>query len=99
PGVGLGVIASGARSVTDEMFLAAARALSALAPVRTDPHGGLLPPLADIRQVSRHLALAVGAQAQRQGVAEPTTPSELQRRVDVRRWEPNYARMRKPALR
>jgi malate dehydrogenase (oxaloacetate-decarboxylating) len=95
--MGLGVIACGAHTVTDEMFLAAGRALSALSPARADRHAALLPPLADIRQVSRHIALAVGAQAQRQGLAEATTASDLERRVDAQRWEPRYACMRKPA--
>ena len=37
PGVGLGVIAAQAQRVTDAMFIAAARTLSDLAPVRRDP--------------------------------------------------------------
>jgi malate dehydrogenase (oxaloacetate-decarboxylating) len=94
PGVGLGVIASGARQVTDEMLLAAARALAECAPAARDPVGALLPPLAELRSVSRQVALAVGAEAQRQGLAEPTTPEELGRRVDARRWEPCYLPMR-----
>ena len=94
PGVGLGVIASAARRVTDEMFLAAARALADSAPVACAPGGALLPPLAELRRVSRQVALAVGAEAQRQGVAEQTTPEELERRVDAHRWEPRYLPLR-----
>jgi malate dehydrogenase (oxaloacetate-decarboxylating) len=95
PGVGLGVIAAGARRVSDEMFLAAARALSACSPSRTDPHGRLLPPLEEIRVVSRQIALAVGAEAQHQGLAERLPPDEWERRVDTRRWEPRYRTLRR----
>jgi malate dehydrogenase (oxaloacetate-decarboxylating) len=94
PGLGLGVIAAGARRVTDEMLLAAARALAECAPAARDPAGALLPPLAELRSVSRQVALAVGLEAQRQGLAEPTSPEELGRRVDARRWEPRYLPMR-----
>jgi malate dehydrogenase (oxaloacetate-decarboxylating) len=94
PGVGLGVLAAGARRVTDEMLLAAARALAECAPATRDPAGALLPPLAELRRVSREVALTVSATAQRQGVAEPTTPEELERRVDARRWEPRYLPVR-----
>jgi malate dehydrogenase (oxaloacetate-decarboxylating) len=94
PGVGLGVIAAKARRVTDAMLLAAARALAVGAPASRDPGGALLPPLRELRQVSREVALAVGAEAQRQGLAEQTAPEELQRRVDGCRWEPRYLPMR-----
>ena len=95
PGVGLAVIASGARRVTDAMFVAAARALSGLSPARLDPHAPLLPSLEDVRQVSRSVALAVGAQAQQDGVADPSSPEELAQRVDAMMWTPRYARLRR----
>ena len=95
PGVGLGVIAARARRVSDAMFLAAARALGEVSPARTDHNAALFPPLEEISQVSRRIALAVGAEAQRQGLAEPTTPEELERRVDAARWEPRYPRLRR----
>ena len=62
PGLGQGVIASGARRVTDAMFLAAARALGDASPARTDPDArACFPPLEEIVPVSRRIALAVGA--------------------------------------
>ncbi|MBX0326124.1 NAD-dependent malic enzyme [Oscillochloris sp. ZM17-4] len=93
PGVGLGVLASGARRVTDGMFVAAARALSALSPARIDPAASLYPTLEDVRIASRHVALAVGAEAQRAGVADPCEPEELARRIDELMWEPHYTRL------
>ena len=73
------------------MFVAAARAL-ARAPARQDPTASLFPSLEHVRPVSRPVAPAVGAEAQRAGLAEETTPAELARRVDATMWAPRYAR-------
>ncbi|HEY6402825.1 MAG TPA: malic enzyme-like NAD(P)-binding protein, partial [Blastocatellia bacterium] len=94
PGVGLGVIASGARRIRQEMFLAAARALSEMAPALNDPMASLFPDLNDIREVSRRVAIAVGAEAQALGLAETTTRDELENRVDRKMWTPRYLRYR-----
>src|SRR5947199_6458046 len=71
PGVGQGVIASGARRVSNTLFMAAARSLAEASPARATPGAPLVPPLADVARVSRQIALDVGAEAQRQGLAEP----------------------------
>jgi len=92
PAVGLGVVASGARQVTDGMMLAAARALGEHSPARTDPSGSLLPALRDVRGVARAIATAVGLEAQRAGVAAPTSPEELRDRVAAAQWTPEYPR-------
>lgn len=90
PGVGLGVLTSRARRVTDGMFLAAARALSAAAPSRIDPREPLYPRVEDVRAASRAVALAVGSEAMRAGVADPLDPQTLKQRVDAMMWEPRY---------
>jgi len=95
PGVGLGVLASGARRVTDSMFAAAARALSELSPARQDPTASLYPSLDNVRAAARQVALAVGSEAQRAGVAELCTPVHLSRRVEQLMWEPRYAIIRR----
>jgi malate dehydrogenase (oxaloacetate-decarboxylating) len=94
PGMGLGVIAVGARRVTDEMFLAAARALADCSPVLQNPQAPLLPSLENIRHVSRRIALAVAKEAQRQGLADQTSEEELALRIDAHRWQPSYRPMR-----
>lgn len=91
PAVGLGVIASGAKRVTDEMMRAAARALGASAPASKDPSAALLPPLPEIRSVTRDLAFAVGQMAQKQGHAPAASAEELRAEIDARFWEPAYA--------
>jgi malate dehydrogenase (oxaloacetate-decarboxylating) len=90
PGVGLGVIAAQARRVTDAMFIAAARTLSELAPVRRDPSLALVPPLREVREVAKRVAVAVAVQAQRDGVADQLPDDELLRRIDATMWTPEY---------
>jgi malate dehydrogenase (oxaloacetate-decarboxylating) len=93
PGLGLGVIAAGARRVTDELFLAAARVLGEW-PSSGGADAALLPPLAEIREVSRRIALAVGLEAQRQGLEAPMPADEWERALEARRWEPRYRPLR-----
>jgi malate dehydrogenase (oxaloacetate-decarboxylating) len=90
PAVGLGVVASGARRVTDGMMLAAARALGELSPARTAPTGSLLPALRDIRPTARAIATAVGLEAQRTGLAPATSADEFHARVAATQWMPEY---------
>jgi len=91
PGVGLGVISSGARRVTNEMFVAAARVLAEFSPALTDPRASLYPALEGVREVSRRIAVAV---AQKAGIADARENSveELDRIVDAHIWNPRYAR-------
>jgi malate dehydrogenase (oxaloacetate-decarboxylating) len=92
PGVGLGVIASRARRVTNEMFVAAARALAEFSPALQDPAESLYPALEQVRKISRSVALAVGGEAMRLGLADTITREELARRIDAMMWDPRYAR-------
>lgn len=90
PALGLGVIASGARRVTDSMMLAAARALAVNSPALKDPSASLLPPLTDLRRVAAKIALAVGTQAQKDGVAAKLGEDELRQHVTTTQWTPEY---------
>ena len=90
PAIGLGVVASGARRVTDPMMLAAARALAANSPALRDPSASLLPPLTDLRRVAAEIALAVGTQAQKDGVAAKLGQDELRQQVTAAQWMPEY---------
>jgi malate dehydrogenase (oxaloacetate-decarboxylating) len=91
PAVGLGVIASSARRITDSMMLAAARTLAANSPALKDPFASLLPSLTDLRRVAADIALAVGIAAQKDGVAAHVTEDELRARVMATQWTPVYA--------
>jgi malate dehydrogenase (oxaloacetate-decarboxylating) len=89
PGVGLGIIAAGARRVTDAMFSAAARVLSEFSPALKNPDGPLFPPLEVVREVSCRVALAVGTEAVRAELASMSLDA-LQRAVADKMWTPHY---------
>lgn len=90
PAMGLAVVASGARRVTQAMMLAAARSLAGNSPALKDPSASLLPPLTDIRRVAAEIAIAVGIEAQQDGVAPNISAEELRRRVQKTQWIPSY---------
>jgi len=77
PGVGLGVIAVGAKRITDAMFIAAARALSAFSPARQDPTASLYPSLTGARRFARR-----GAGSRRRGCALRAGGAAQRRRTD-----------------
>jgi malate dehydrogenase (oxaloacetate-decarboxylating) len=97
PGMGLGVLASGAQRVTDSMFIAAARTLAACSPALRDHAASLYPAVEEVREVSRRVALAVGAAAQQAQVAERTSLEELEHRILETMWTPHYRRLRRRA--
>ncbi|HET6936428.1 MAG TPA: NAD-dependent malic enzyme, partial [Candidatus Angelobacter sp.] len=90
PAVGLGVVASRARRVTDEMMIVAARTLAQHSPTAIDPTCSLLPAVCNLRDVALEIAFAVGREAQNAGLAAQTSEDELRRRVFKSRWEPAY---------
>jgi malate dehydrogenase (oxaloacetate-decarboxylating)(NADP+) len=90
PGVGLGAIASGARLVTDEMFMAAARTLAKLVTDADLQQGSLYPALPRIRQVSAHIAAAVAKIAYKRGLAAGREPKNLLAFIKSHVYEPRY---------
>ena len=94
PAMGLGLVASGAGRVTDAMMVAAAEALARQSPALTNPTAPLLPPVKDLRRVAVDIAVAVGLEAQRAGLARPMSSDELRARVVASQWAPVYPRLR-----
>jgi malate dehydrogenase (oxaloacetate-decarboxylating) len=90
PAVGLGVIASQARRVTDKMIQAAARALGNHSPALQDPAGSLLPKVSSLREVALDIAYAVGAKAQEEGLAAASEPEAFRKKVTESQWFPEY---------
>ena len=77
PGVGLGAIVAEAPVVTDAMFLTAARVLAEQVTSERLADGALFPPIAELRAVSRAIAVAVAGDAR---AAD----------VDAAMWWPDY---------
>jgi len=90
PAMGLSLVASRARRVTESMMLAAAKALAENSPALKDASASLLPPLTKIRRVAAEIAFAVGMEAQKDGVAPKINEDELRRRVLNTQWTPAY---------
>ena len=90
PGLALGILVSRSKRVTDGMIMAAAKALAALSPARTDKSAPLLPPIAEARKTSLAVAEAVGTQAVADGVAEAVDEASLGDALRAYVWEPVY---------
>jgi malate dehydrogenase (oxaloacetate-decarboxylating)(NADP+) len=90
PGVGLGVVASGAQRVTDEMFFAAARALADQVSEEDLAQGRIYPPIGSIRQVSAMIAVAVAEVAYRRGLTTQPKPDNLLAHIEAQMYVPCY---------
>jgi malate dehydrogenase (oxaloacetate-decarboxylating) len=88
PGLGLGGIVSETSRISDPMVLVAARTLAAQVTPDRLAGGTLYPPIADLRSVSRAIALAVGREAIGSGLAPPSDTLEAD--VDAAMWWPAY---------
>ena len=91
PGLGLGVIVSGASRVTDGMLLAAAQAVASQVDP-TEPGASLLPPVENLRASSATVAVAVARQAQADGVATASHDNLVQAVQDAM-WQPVYGEL------
>ncbi|MGW2617861.1 NAD-dependent malic enzyme [Streptomyces sp. NPDC001500] len=96
PAVGLAVTACRATRVTDRMMVAAARAVgdcaARSAPDDTGAPAPLLPPLGEMRDAAREIALAAAMAAVEDGVAPKATREELRAAVEAAQWSPRYSR-------
>jgi len=90
PGVGLGVVASGSRLVTDEMFMAAAHTLANAVSEADLKQGSLYPALPRIREVSAQIGAAVAGVAYQRGLAQGPTPNDLIGIVQAQMYDPRY---------
>ncbi len=90
PGVGLGVLACESRHVTNEMFLAAARALADEVTEEYLSEGRIYPPLGQIRKVSLAIAVAVAKVAHQQLLARVPKPNDLPSYIKTQMFDPSY---------
>ncbi|OLF78596.1 NAD-dependent malic enzyme [Alteromonas sp. W12] len=90
PGIGLAVVSCGAKKVTDNMLMAASKALAAESPLAVNGVGALLPPLSSIKQLSLKIAFEVAKQAVIDGVALPRSDEEINLSIQKTQWLPDY---------
>lgn len=88
PGLGLGMLASEALLLTDEMIGAAAHSLSGLVDPG-QPGAPVLPPFQYVAEVSIKVAEAVAKKAQEQGLAQ-AEEKDMAKAVRDLKWYPKY---------
>ena len=90
PGVGLGAIVSGARMVTDEMFLAAAHSLADQVTDADLERGRIYPSLRRIREVSALIARDVAKIAYDRGLTNKDEPEDILAEIHEYMYQPVY---------
>ena len=88
PGLGLGMLASEASLLTDEMIGAAAHSLSGIIDI-TKPGAPVLPPFKYVADVSIKVAEAVANKAKEQGLAR-AKETNMDKAVHDLKWYPQY---------
>ena len=88
PGLGLGMLASEASLLTDEMIGAAAHSLSGIIDM-SKPGAPVLPPFKYVADVSIRVAEAVAKTAQKQGLAR-AEETDMVKAVQDMKWYPKY---------
>ena len=90
PGVGLGVVISGASRVTDEMFFVAAKTLAEVVTKEDLDMGRIYPALQKINEVSAIIGTAVAKVAYERGLAQEPKPADLGKHVRRLQYKPVY---------
>lgn len=88
PGLGLGVLASGAKILTDKMISAAAHSLGGIVDV-SKPGAAVLPPVAKLTEFSETVALAVGKCALEEKLNRKPV-DDIKQAIDDLKWKPEY---------
>ena len=90
PGVGLGAIVSGAKTVTDEMFLAAAHSLANQVSEADLQRGRIYPALSRIRGVSALIARDVARMVYDQGLTGKERADDILASIHEYMYQPVY---------
>jgi malate dehydrogenase (oxaloacetate-decarboxylating) len=90
PGIGLAAIVSEATRLPDSAFLVAARRLAELTAPEDLAAGILFPPIAELRQVAREIAIGVVEHLGEVGLGRRLSPSAAAGGVEAEMWQPAY---------
>ena len=91
PGIGLGVIASNAKILNDEMISKAAHSLGGIVDI-SKPGAAILPPVAKLNEFSNTVAKAIGQSAIDQGLSDI---SDIKAAIEKIKWTPEYKEITK----
>ncbi|KAF2596304.1 hypothetical protein F2Q68_00007249 [Brassica cretica] len=95
PGLGLGLIMSGAIRVRDDMLLAASEALAAQVTEENFANGLIYPPFSNIREISANIAASVAAKTYELGLASNLPrPKDLVKFAESCMYSPVYRNYR-----
>ncbi|RPJ45572.1 MAG: NAD-dependent malic enzyme [Betaproteobacteria bacterium] len=89
PGIGLGVIASKSKVITDDMFMKAAHTLAHLVTESDLAQGSLYPALPRIREVSAQIAAAIAGAALESGIAGRVMAASVLPEIEAQMYEPH----------
>jgi malate dehydrogenase (oxaloacetate-decarboxylating) len=98
PGIGLGVLASKARLISDEMLMAASNALADASPLARGESEHLLPPLTKITELSKSIAFEVAKVAMAQDLALTLSDEMLKERIEKNFWRAQYRPFKRVSL-
>lgn len=90
PGIGLGIIVSKAKRLTDNMIWMAAKTLSDFSPAIKTPGAPILPDLNDVHKISKQIALAVAQQARVDNVTGAAVNADFEKLIAQSFWTPHY---------
>jgi malate dehydrogenase (oxaloacetate-decarboxylating)(NADP+) len=90
PGIGLGIVCTGSRRVTDSMFIKAARALASLVRENELAEGRVYPSLQRIHEVSLAIAVAVAGDVYAEGLNRRLRPDDLPGYLRSQMFKPEY---------
>ncbi len=90
PGIGLGVLAVGAKRLSKNMIWAASQALGELSPSKKDSFLPLLPSLDQAQTVAKDIARAVAKAAIKEKLATHKDEEAVDKHIESRFWEPRY---------
>jgi malate dehydrogenase (oxaloacetate-decarboxylating) len=100
PGLGLGLIATKAKWLSDDVLWETCRALSEYSPALKDATAPLLPSLQDAQKTAKHIALRVAQQVLKEGASNLPNNTDLSSLISHQQWLPYYVpyRYRMPAV-
>ena len=88
PGIGFGCIFARAKTIPNQIFLTASKALADLVSESDLGNGSLYPPLSEVRALSAEIAAKVAEYCFDHGIADVERPADIRAAVKAAMWSP-----------